>query len=108
MCGPRIVDEIARRNLVKKCARHNTEPLIHPPAVVADIALDVEGRGRYEVRQRTQGLGQQGRSNTKVSRHETPTKMRTDGGGLGVGVTRLLLRPHAGPARGQSNTNSFL
>ncbi|PHR86953.1 MAG: hypothetical protein COA78_37535 [Blastopirellula sp.] len=28
-----------------------------PPAVVADIALDVLGRGRYEVRQRPQGLG---------------------------------------------------
>lgn len=28
----------------------------HPPAVVADIALDVVGRGRYEVRQQPQGL----------------------------------------------------
>lgn len=28
-----------------------------PPAVVADIALDLLGRGRYEVRQRPQGLG---------------------------------------------------
>lgn len=27
-----------------------------PPAVVADIALDVKGRGRYEVRQQPQGL----------------------------------------------------
>ena len=28
-----------------------------PPAVVVDIALDIAGRGRYEVRQRAQGLG---------------------------------------------------
>jgi hypothetical protein len=28
-----------------------------PPAVVADIAVDVQGRGRYEIRQRAQGMG---------------------------------------------------
>ncbi len=45
-----------------------------PPAVVADIALDVRGRGRYEVRQRPQGLGTTGNRN--------PYRMRTDGGGI--------------------------
>jgi hypothetical protein len=54
-----------------------------PPAVVADIALDVEGRGRYEVYQRVQGLGEQGRTDPLVtvsSKH--PNKLRTDGGGI--------------------------
>jgi hypothetical protein len=39
---------------------HDVDALLstyRPPAVVADIALDVVGRGRYEVRQRPQGLG---------------------------------------------------
>ncbi len=45
-----------------------------PPAVVADIALDVQGRGRYEVRQHPQGLGTTGNRN--------PYRMRTDGGGI--------------------------
>ena len=54
-----------------------------PPAVVADIALDVKGRGRYEVRQRAQGLGKQGRSNAMVSAgSKVPNKLRTDGGGI--------------------------
>jgi hypothetical protein len=52
-----------------------------PPAVVADIALDVSGRGRYEVRQRPQGLGLQGRPLTTAVT-TVPTKMRTDGGGI--------------------------
>ena len=52
-----------------------------PPAVVADIALDVSGRGRYEVRQRPQGLGVQGRP-LKTAVTTVPTKMRTDGGGI--------------------------
>jgi hypothetical protein len=34
-----------------------------PPAVVADLALDVKGRGAYEVRQRPQGLGHSGNMN---------------------------------------------
>lgn len=52
-----------------------------PPAVVADIAVDVEGRGRYEVRQRPQGLGKTGRPlKTAVTR--VPSQMRTDGGGI--------------------------
>jgi len=54
-----------------------------PPAVVADIALDVEGRGRYEVRQRTQGLGEQGRTDPMVTvAGRAPNKLRTDGGGI--------------------------
>jgi hypothetical protein len=53
-----------------------------PPAVVADIALDVEGRGRYEVRQRAQGLGEQGSSQASMTRHEAPSRLRTDGGGI--------------------------
>ena len=52
-----------------------------PPAVVADIALDVSGRGRYEVRQRPQGLGLQGRP-LKTAVTTVPTRMRTDGGGI--------------------------
>jgi hypothetical protein len=52
-----------------------------PPAVVADIALDVSGRGRYEVRQRPQGLGKQGRP-LKTAVTTVPTRMRTDGGGI--------------------------
>jgi hypothetical protein len=45
-----------------------------PPAVVADLALDVAGRGRYEVRQCPQGLG--------VTRNRNPYRMNTDGGGI--------------------------
>jgi hypothetical protein len=52
-----------------------------PPAVVADIALNVKGRGRYEVRQRPQGLGVTGRP-MKTAVTKVPTKMRTDGGGI--------------------------
>lgn len=65
---------------------HDINPILssyRPPAVVADIALDVKGRGRYEVYQRVQGLGEQGRSDPQVtvsSKH--PSKLRTDGGGI--------------------------
>ncbi|MDP6522747.1 MAG: hypothetical protein QGH15_00875 [Kiritimatiellia bacterium] len=52
-----------------------------PPAVVADIALDLSGRGHYEVRQRPQGLGVTGRP-LKTAVTKVPTKMRTDGGGI--------------------------
>ena len=52
-----------------------------PPAVVADIAIDVAGRGRYEVRQRPQGLGKTGRP-LKIAATKVPTRMRTDGGGI--------------------------
>lgn len=53
-----------------------------PPAVVAEIALDVTGRGRYEVTQRAQGLGEQGRPSARVDRDGTPNRLRTDGGGI--------------------------
>jgi len=52
-----------------------------PPAVVADIAIDVQGCGRYEVRQRPQGLGVQGRP-MKTAVTKVPTRMRTDSGGI--------------------------
>jgi hypothetical protein len=52
-----------------------------PPAVIADIALDVKGRGRYEVRQRPQGLGETGRP-LKTAAAKVPSKMRIDGGGI--------------------------
>jgi len=54
-----------------------------PPAVVADIALDVKGRGRYEVRQRVQGLGRQGHTFPMMDQPgKTPTHLGTDGGGI--------------------------
>ena len=54
-----------------------------PPAVVADIALDVAGRGRYEVQQRSQGLGKQGHSFPNMAvPNKPPNKLRTDGGGI--------------------------
>lgn len=54
-----------------------------PPAVVADIALDVEGRGRYVVRQRAQGLGKQGHTFPKMDRPDMPpNKLSADGGGI--------------------------
>ncbi|HEX5789512.1 MAG TPA: hypothetical protein VFY13_00085, partial [Luteolibacter sp.] len=56
-----------------------------PPLVVADIALDAEGRGTYEIRQRAQGLvvpGGQGSSFTIATAKEPPTRMRNDGGGI--------------------------
>ncbi len=54
-----------------------------PPAVVADIALDIDGRGRYEVRNRAQGLGLQGHSFPMMAApNEPPNKLRTDGGGI--------------------------
>ena len=47
-----------------------------PPAVVADIALDSEGRGRYEVRQRPLGLARKGF-------YRNPDyRLRTDVGGI--------------------------
>jgi len=45
-----------------------------PPAVVADIAIDVTGRGSYEVRQRPQGLGHSGNMN--------PYRMNLKEGGI--------------------------
>lgn len=54
-----------------------------PPAVVVDIARDTEGRGRYEIRQRVQGLGEQGYSFPQMNRpDQPPNRLRTDGGGI--------------------------
>ena len=54
-----------------------------PPAVVADIARDTEGRGTYEIRQRVQGLGQQGHTFPHMDRpDQKPNQFRTDGGGI--------------------------
>jgi len=54
-----------------------------PPAVVADIARDTEGRGRYEIRQRVQGLGYQGHTFPRMDRpDQKPNQFRTDGGGI--------------------------
>lgn len=65
---------------------HDVNPYLssyRPPAVVADIALDVEGRGQYEVYQRVQGLGEQGHTFPKMDAHEKKsTVLNTDGGGI--------------------------
>ncbi len=54
-----------------------------PPAVVVDIARDTEGRGTYEVRQRVQGLGEQGHTFPHMDRpDQQPNKFHTDGGGI--------------------------
>ncbi|MDT8391754.1 MAG: hypothetical protein RRC34_14735 [Lentisphaeria bacterium] len=54
-----------------------------PPAVVADIARDTEGRDAYEIRQRVQGLGQQGHTFPHMDRpDQKPNQFRTDGGGI--------------------------
>lgn len=47
-----------------------------PPLVVVDLAIDVAGRGRYEIRQRPLGLAEPG--------HEAPPgyRLRTDEGGI--------------------------
>jgi len=45
-----------------------------PPAVVVDLALDIKGRGRYEVKQFPRGLGQSGSRN--------PYKTKTENGGI--------------------------
>ena len=54
----------------------------HPPAVIADIALDVAGRGRYEIRQQPRGLGKQGRSDTKATRETVPSSASQGSGGI--------------------------
>ena len=65
---------------------HDVNPYLsgyRPPAVVADIALDAEGRGQYEVYQRVQGLGKQGHTFPLMDAHDKPsTVMNTDGGGI--------------------------
>ncbi len=54
-----------------------------PPTVVVDIARDTVGRGTYEIRQRVQGLGEQGHTMPHMDRpDQQPNKFRTDGGGI--------------------------
>lgn len=54
-----------------------------PPAVIVDIARDARGRGRYEIKQRTQGLGVQGHTFPHMDRpDQKPNKFRTDQGGI--------------------------
>lgn len=53
-----------------------------PPALVAEIARTSRADSPYEIRQRTQGLGQQGTENAVMADGVTPNKFRTDGGGI--------------------------
>jgi hypothetical protein len=53
-----------------------------PPAVVAEIARSSRADGPYEIRQRAQGLGQQGTESAVMADHMKPNKFRTDGGGI--------------------------
>jgi hypothetical protein len=53
-----------------------------PPAMVAEIAHASRADGPYEIRQRAQGLGQQGTENAVMEDGVTPNKFRTDGGGI--------------------------
>ena len=53
-----------------------------PPALVAEIARSSRADGPYEIRQRAQGLGQQGTENAVMADGVTPNKFRTDGGGI--------------------------
>lgn len=65
---------------------HDVNPYLssyRPPAVIADIALDVIGRGQYEVYQRVQGLGEQGHTFPRMdARDNKGSVMNTDGGGI--------------------------
>jgi hypothetical protein len=64
---------------------HSVNPLLssyRPPPVVADIAVDVQGRGTYEVRQSAQGLGQAGTTDWDQSKNLTPYRLNTNGGGI--------------------------
>jgi hypothetical protein len=53
-----------------------------PPAVVAEIAHAPRADGPYEIRQRAQGLGEQGVGEAVISDDMKPNKFRTDGGGI--------------------------
>jgi hypothetical protein len=53
-----------------------------PPAVVAEIARSARDGGPYEIRQRAQGLGEQGVGEAVMSDDMKPNKFRTDGGGI--------------------------
>jgi Bacterial Ig-like domain len=64
---------------------HSVNPLLssyRPPPVVADVAVDVQGRGTYEVRQSAQGLGLAGQTNWNQSLDLDPYKLNTNGGGI--------------------------
>ena len=57
----------------------------HPPAVIADIALDAEGRGVYEITQHAKGLVQKGtvgHTFPVATAKRPPTKQRHDYGGI--------------------------
>lgn len=57
----------------------------HPPAVIADIALDAEGRGVYEITQHAKGLVQKGtigHTFPVATANRPPTKQRHDYGGI--------------------------
>ena len=53
-----------------------------PKPVIADIAVDVAGRGTYEIRQTAQGLGLAGTTNWNQSLVLEPYKLNTNGGGI--------------------------
>ncbi|MEO0587050.1 MAG: hypothetical protein AAF078_05365 [Planctomycetota bacterium] len=53
-----------------------------PPAIVAEIARSGLDDGPYEIRQRAQGLGQQGVSDAILKENSRPNVFRTDGGGI--------------------------
>ena len=53
-----------------------------PPALVAEIAHGARGDGAYEVRQRAQGLGEQGVGKAVMSNDMKPNRFRRDGGGI--------------------------
>jgi hypothetical protein len=53
-----------------------------PPALVAEIAHSSRAEGPYEIRQRAQGLGEQGVGEAVISEKMKVNKFRTDGGGI--------------------------
>lgn len=53
-----------------------------PPALVAEIAHDARDNGPYEIRQRAQGLGEQGLGRAVMSEDMKQNTFRTDGGGI--------------------------
>ncbi|GAA5479415.1 hypothetical protein [Haloferula helveola] len=53
-----------------------------PPAVVAEIAHSARMHGPYEVRQRAQGLGEQGVGDAILNEGSKPNRFRTEGGGI--------------------------
>lgn len=53
-----------------------------PPKLVADIAHNARKGGAYEIRQRAQGLGKQGKGDAIMNEGSKANKFRTDGGGI--------------------------